>query len=117
MSKPICLPRLVVCTGKDCRGDKGFDKLVTMASRTNGALAAPCQGVCHGPVVAVQRGDDVDWFEKVRSKSMRKRVVALASSGKSGKAGKAGKDLVKHEVTKRHNIVRGARRLKPLSAL
>jgi len=116
VSKPLCIPRLMVCTGKDCRGDKGFDKLVTMASRTNGPLAAPCQGVCHGPVVAVQLGNEVHWFEKVRSKSMRKSVAALASPGRAGKDSKDSRDLSKHEVTKRHNIVRGARRLKPLSA-
>ncbi|MEO6124972.1 MAG: hypothetical protein ABIR32_14805 [Ilumatobacteraceae bacterium] len=110
MSKPVCLPRLLVCTGKHCRKDKGFAKLVSLASETTGSLEAPCQGVCNGPVVAVQQGDDVRWFEKVRSKSLRKRVAVMAASGRSGK------DLRNHEVTKRHNIVRGERRMKPLQA-
>lgn len=110
MSKPACLPRLVVCTGKDCRGDKGFDKLVHLAERTKGSLEAPCQGLCHGPIVAVQQGDEVRWFENVRSKSIRKLVAEMARSGR------AAKSLGKHEVKKRHNIIRGERRLKHLGA-
>lgn len=110
MSKPTCLTRLVVCTGKDCRGDKGFDKLRQLAENTAGSAEAPCQGLCHGPIVAVQQGDEVRWFEKVRSKSMRKRVADLAATGRTSK------DLRKREVTKRRNTVRGARRIKPLGA-
>ena len=110
MSDPTCLSRLVVCTGKDCRRDKGFDELMRLAEHTPGSLEAPCQGLCHGPIVAVRNGDEVRWFEKVRSKSMRKRLAEMASTGR------APKRLREREVTKRHNIVRGGRRVKPLGA-
>lgn len=111
MSTPTCLSRtLVVCTGKDCRNDKGFDKLVDMAGRIDGSLESACQGLCHGPVVGVREGEDVRWYEKMRSKSMRERLVEVIASGR------AAKDLRKHEAKKRHNVVRHPRRLKRLNA-
>lgn len=106
MSKPVCL---IVCGGKDCRSDKGFDELMDLASETKTALQAPCQSLCHGPIAAVRSGSDVRWFSHIRSKSMRKALVEMMATGR------VPKELSKHEVTKHRNELKGSGRLKRIA--
>ena len=107
MSKPVCL---VICSGKNCRGEKGFDKLMNLAQCSKGSLQAPCQGLCHGPIIAVKDGSSVHWFSHIRSRSSRKLVT------KSLMKGRIDKDLARLEVTKRRDIVRSAGRLRPVTS-
>ena len=106
MSKPVCL---IVCTGKDCRGDKGYRQLVDMAAACEHSLQAPCQGLCDGPIVAIKNGDEVRWFSHAGSKSIRKMLAKALHTGH------AKKDLRKLEVRKRRDTLRGAGRVKPLT--
>ncbi|HRE00905.1 MAG TPA: hypothetical protein PLV68_06370 [Ilumatobacteraceae bacterium] len=115
MGQPRCLPTLIVCTGKDCRDEKGYRSLLDLARDEHGSLAAPCQGLCDGPVVAVRYGDDVRWYRRARSKSARKLLAKLLHSSHPG-TGKAAQGLREFEVRKRHNIIRGSNRLKQLNA-
>ena len=70
--RPTCITAgLLVCTGKDCRGDKGFADIVTLAGDTPRAHEVPCQGLCNGPVVGLQIDGELRWFSKVRSAKLR----------------------------------------------
>ena len=66
--------RLAVCTGKDCRNAKGFARLLQLAADTDQASTVPCQDICQGPVVGLERGDELRWYAKVRGD--RRRALA-----------------------------------------
>ena len=40
-----------------------------------------CQKICKGPVVGLELDGRIEWFSKMKSKSMRKHFVALVKSG------------------------------------
>ncbi len=106
MSKPVCL---IVCGGKDCRDGKGFDAVMRLAADTPGSLEAPCQGLCHGPIIAIKQGRAVLWFSHVRSKSMRKSVARALQNGPIDP------HLAEREVAKRRNTIRHKGRLKRIA--
>jgi hypothetical protein len=99
--------RLIVCVGGDCRRAKGFAPLLELAARTDGATTVPCQGVCHAPMVAVDRDGDVRWYRRIRGD--RRRVLARLV-----RTGKGRKRLREVEVRRRRGVVRHARRRRPL---
>lgn len=109
MTRPTCLTSgLLVCTGKDCRGSKGFNEMVEMAGDSPRSHEAPCQGLCNGPVVGMQVDGELRWFSRLRSAKKRALVTKmLASAHVPGK-------LREREARKRRGIVRGQRRLHPL---
>jgi hypothetical protein len=108
---PTCLSdaRLVVCTGKDCRRDKGYDRLVEIAERSPGAVGVPCQGLCDGPIAAVKVKGEWRWYDRARGGAVRRALVEAARRGKAGKV------LRGREITKRRGAVRGAARAKLLT--
>lgn len=106
MSKPVCL---VVCTGKDCRADKGFAELVDAAADVKHAHQAPCQGLCHGPIAGVVVGGEMHWFARVRTKALRRALLDLVRTGHTPKA------LREHETRKHHGRLRHRGRLRSIS--
>jgi len=110
---PACLtapPTLLVCAGKDCRGDRGFAELVALARACGGAATVPCQGLCHGPIVGLRVRGEVRWFSRVRSGRMRAAALRSAARGTPTKR------LREHEVRSRRGVVRGEKRLVALSS-
>jgi len=109
MTRPTCLTSgLLVCTGKKCRRDKGFEAMVEMAGDTARAHEAPCQGLCNGPIVGLHVDGELRWFSHVRSKKMRSLVAKMIGNGH------VPKKLRDREVRKHRGEVRGANRLHPL---
>jgi hypothetical protein len=106
MSAPTCI---VVCAGKDCRNAKGFAKLRRTAAGVPGSMEAPCQGLCHGPIVGLRVGGDIRWVSRVRSAKMRAALVKAAARGQLGKRLRA------REVRARRGVLRAGRRLSPLT--
>jgi hypothetical protein len=99
MSGPVCL---LVCTGKDCRRDAGFDEIVELAAEVGEVREVPCQDICKGPVVGIGIGDDVRWYTRVRKRRMRAAVLrSLRRGGFDGA-------LADHEARKRRNEIRKA---------
>lgn len=107
MAEPACL---IVCSGKDCRNSKGYSALIHVAQRTEQAMTAPCQGLCHGPIVGIRDAGGIRWFSRVRGLKMRQAVVDAAASGRLRKRLRA------EEIGKRRNVIRGSSRLRPLTA-
>ncbi len=76
-SKPI----VYFCTGSDCRKRKSGQVLRESLSGKAEVCEVRCQKVCKGPVVGLELDGRVEWFSKMKSKSMRKRLVALVTAG------------------------------------
>lgn len=106
MSAPACI---VVCVGKDCRDSKGFDPLRRIASTVSGSMKAGCQGLCHGPIVGLRIDGDLRWVSHVRTAKMRNALLKAVARGSLPKR------LLAHEVSKRRGVLRGGRRLSPLT--
>jgi len=105
MSHPDCL---LICSGKDCRADKGFRELVELGSEIPGTREVHCQKVCHGPIVGVQRDGRVRWYARIRSKAVRQLVVDALQNGK------VADDLKEHEDRKHRGDLRGRHRTRLL---
>jgi hypothetical protein len=106
VTAPACI---VVCAGKDCRNSKGFEQLRRTAACVPGSMEVACQGLCHGPIVGLRMGSDVRWVSRVRTGKMRAALVKAAAQGRLGKRLRA------YEVRDRRGVVRGRRRLSPLT--
>ncbi len=106
MAAPACL---IVCAGKDCRGSKGFDALAEVASEERGSLQAPCQGLCHGPIVGVRIRGEVRWFDRIRNSKEREALV------KAVRREHIGDRLGDHEVRSRRGELKHSGRLQPLT--
>jgi hypothetical protein len=106
MSEPF---RLVVCTGSDCRKSKGFAKVLELATGIDGSTTVPCQDVCHGPVVGLERGGDIRWYARVRGD--RRRVLVAVVRSESGR-----RVLRSAEVRGRRNVVKRPERRSALVA-
>jgi hypothetical protein len=102
---PACL---LVCAGKDCRGDKGFDALVDLAEGMPHAYALPCQGLCDGPIAGVRVDGSTYWFEQVRTAKVRDHLVRFVRTGRRSDR------LRELEVRKHRDVVKSARRATPL---
>lgn len=108
-NEPTCVTAgLLVCTGKDCRGDKGFVDMVTLAADAARSHEVPCQGLCNGPVVGMHVEGELRWFSKMRSAKRRALVDTMLHTGK------VPRQLRDHEARKHRGEIRGSRRLHPL---
>lgn len=91
---------LLVCGGSHCR------KALRKNDRLTGAVAqlpvdvtrVGCQKICHGPVIGIEVGGKLEWFERMSSK---KALGALAKL--------VGKDTVGKPLRKRRNAERSGK--------
>lgn len=105
-SAPTCL---IVCTGKDCRADKGFAELTRLAGSIDGSREVPCQGLCNGPIVGVQTPHDLRWYSHIRTKAMRALLMRAVADPRDRPNSLRDVEVRKHRGTIRH--ARKARRL------
>lgn len=98
---------VVVCTGGDCRKAEGHDDVRALAARTDGATTVPCQDVCSGPVVGLERDGEIRWYSKIRG--ARLRTLARILSGDAPR-----KALRDREVRERRGKLRRPERRQPL---
>jgi (2Fe-2S) ferredoxin len=109
MSAPACISASVaVCVGKDCRAAKGFDKLVEAVAGTKHPKQVPCQENCKGPVVGLKVDGEIRWYERVRTKELRKAVLRAVERGELSAA------LRKVELKSKRGKVRHARQMRAL---
>ena len=95
-------PHCYACIGKDCRRDKGHDKLITALDRAGHLQRVACQDICKGPVAGVEVDGTVEWFHKLRKGRHRDAVVLLAS----GRKRKIPSELKDRRVRKRRGKVK-----------
>jgi hypothetical protein len=107
MSKPTCL---LVCVGKDCRRSEGFDELLVAVRGLEHVEQAPCQDLCHGPIVAVRIDGELRWFDRIRKHKQRTAVLRAVASGRIGD------DLRRLEIRKRRNELRHGGKTRRLRA-
>lgn len=107
MSRPVCL---MLCTAKGCRRDPGFDELFALAAEVGGAREVACQDICDGPVIGIEIGDSVRWYERVR-KGRHRAAVMRSLRRRTFDA-----ELNDHEVRKHRNEVRKARKARRVRA-
>jgi hypothetical protein len=91
--------RLVVCVGSACREAPGHGALIRLVGQEGGGHTIPCQDICRGPVLGIERGGEVRWYAKVRGKPRRRLVRRVAR----GAPRRLLSDL---EVRKRRGIIR-----------
>ena len=72
-SKPV----VYFCTGSDCRKRKSGLALREALANKVEVCDVRCQKICKGPVVGLELDGRMEWFSKLKSKSMRKRFVSL----------------------------------------
>ncbi len=109
MSAPACISASVaVCVGKDCRAAKGFAKLVEAVAHTKLPKQVPCQENCKGPVIGLKFDGEIRWYERIRSKELRKAVVRAVERGELGPALRA------VELKAKRGKVRHARQIRPM---
>lgn len=99
--------RVAVCVGSDCRTAKGFTKVRDLAATTEAASTVPCQDICSGPVVGLERDGEIRWYSKIRGD--RRRLLARVLAGEAGR-----KVLRDREVRKRRGKLRRPERRRPL---
>ncbi len=74
-------PTLYFCSGSDCQNLKSDRALREALDGRVEVCDVRCQKICKGPVVGLEIDGRIEWFYKMKSKSMRKRLVALVKSG------------------------------------
>jgi hypothetical protein len=110
VGRPVCL-QPIVCVGKDCRRERGFEDLIaSLADARCAAQQVACQDLCHGPIVGLRRGDKVRWYSGVRTKKLRAAVVSSVVRDDTSKR------LAGHEVKTARHELRRRRTLRPLRA-
>ena len=104
MAAPV---RVLVCVGDDCSAARGFDKLLLVASASDGASTVACQGVCKGPVAGVEREGELRWYAKVRG-DRRRSLSRLLRTGTGRRA------LRSAEVRKRRGRLKHPEKRRPI---
>jgi hypothetical protein len=102
-------PHVAVCTGKDCRREDGYDKLLRAVRAVDATVdQVPCQDICKGPVAGVELEGRWHWFAKLRTKRRRRALAETACHGRIDDA------LAEREVRKRRGTLRHPKQMRAL---
>ena len=81
--KPTCASSTVyMCHGSDCRKKKKeWTALTESLSEQGTVCAVRCQKICKGPVVGIEVNGRLEWFTKLKKKTLHRQFLALTQSG------------------------------------
>jgi hypothetical protein len=90
-----------VCHGRSCRHHKGYDQLRDRLDAVAEVTKVRCQRICNGPVVGLEIDSSIEWFERVRSEKVQRRLVDFVAG-----RGRMRRSLAKRRVAKRGGRLR-----------
>lgn len=75
-------PTFYVCHGSDCRKKKKEWKALNESLGEQGTVCpVRCQKICKGPVVGVEVSGRLEWFSKLKKKTLHSQFIALTQRG------------------------------------
>lgn len=75
-------PTVFLCRGSSCRHHAGHDDLRERLNAVAEVSEVRCQRICSGPVVGAAVDGALEWFERVRSEKVQRRLVDLVAGGR-----------------------------------